>query len=427
MSEVTAASQPSEYNDIFIYPVNGSEESRINIKAGVVEFQYFEDLHSPCYTALMQVVNDGGNIGGVPSLYNNLPIRGGEKVTVHITTPWEKSSGKTPGVFELTFYVNSVRNYLQTKQIESFTLDLVSKEALLNLRKRITKKYKDKRIDEVVKVLMEAVEAEEPEIEKTQNTYNFIGNLRKPFTIAPLLAVRGIPEGATSKEAGYFFWQTRTGMKFKSIKKMIDDGTPFKYGYYLAMDNVNDEKSKWTTILTYTVDNNNIADNAAAGEYSTYRIYWNPHTFEFTEPDRSLFKPEQESLGTEDIEHAEVIDPEQITKPEFAHRIVSGVYNVGCLNKEVNTDVNMDQLEDVSQAISRYKSIFHQSLSMTVPVNVELQAGDVIKCYFPRVSAGDEPADYSQSGLYIIKELTHFFDPKQSYTAMRIVRDTSGD
>ena len=74
----------------------------------------------------MQVVNDGGNIGGVPSLYNNLPIRGGEKVTVHLTTPWEKSSGKTPGVFELTFYVNSVRNYLQTKQIESFTLDLVS-------------------------------------------------------------------------------------------------------------------------------------------------------------------------------------------------------------------------------------------------------------------------------------------------------------
>ena len=106
MSEVTAASQPSEYNDIFIYPVNGSEESRISIKTGVVEFQYFEDLHSPCYTALMQVVNDRGNIGGVPSLYNNLPIRGGEKVTVHLTTPWEKSSGKTPGVFELTFYVN---------------------------------------------------------------------------------------------------------------------------------------------------------------------------------------------------------------------------------------------------------------------------------------------------------------------------------
>ena len=62
---------------------------------------------------------------------------------------------------------------------------------------------------------------------------------------------------------------------------------------------------------------------------------------------------------------------------------------------------------------------------MTVGMNVELQAGDIIRCTFPQVS-GDDEIDDSQSGLYIIKELSHHMTSTRSYTALKIIRDTSG-
>ena len=52
--------------------------------------------------------------------------------------------------------------------------------------------------------------------------------------------------------------------------------------------------------------------------------------------------------------------------------------------------INMDEKEDVSQAISRYSSIFTQQVILQVPVNTALCAGDIIKCDFPQVSTEDE-------------------------------------
>ena len=44
--------------------------------------------------------------------------------------------------------------------------------------------------------------------------------MRKPFTLAPMLGVRGIPEGANKKSAGFFLWQTRKGMRFRSVETL---------------------------------------------------------------------------------------------------------------------------------------------------------------------------------------------------------------
>ena len=446
--------QASSYEEMIITPLVGDNDP-VDLKGGVTQFQYFEDLFSPILTARMEVVNTGAQLK-YNSVYNGLPIRGGEKVEIKIRTPWEmaQGSGEEP-MMTITMYVNSITNYVQTHQFESFILELVSREAIVNMRKRIVKKYKGKRIDELMKVILDSVEAEyeEEDIEKTQNTYNFIGNLRKPFTIAPMLASRGIPEGANSFDAGYFLWQTRKGHHFKSIKSIIEKKDDhYKYKYYFRMTQGGAEQANWTQIIDYAIDSTqNITGSSSFGEYATYRIYFNPNTFEFTEPHRSVFEPNgpgsvsvgfpngqatvtdnrpaRLGISTESIESADhEANPAKSDITEFAQRIVSGVYNVGCLDKEVNKGVNMDQLEDISQSISRYNSIFTQVLNMTIPCNPELCAGDVIECNFPRiaVSPTDVDQDTEQSGLYIIKEITHFFSPTKSYTAMKLTRDTSG-
>ncbi len=430
-----APTQGSTYDKITIYSLDGKTD--VDLRLGVVGLQYFEDLYSPAISAKMMVANTE-TVNG-KGVYNGLPIRGGEKVEIEITTPIEEHR-EEPGQFKITLYVNKMTDYVQEKQKEIFTLDLISKEGITNLNKRVIKKYKAKKISDIIKDFLKMVECEyeDEDIETTENAYNFIGNMRKPFTLAPMLASRAIPEGGKSTSAGFLFWQTRKGMKFKSIEKLCKEKKEEKVEEYVfSRDNIPlvDPEKSFRKVLSYAVANNNdVTGSQMKGEYSTYRIYFNPSDLTFTQPHESVFKPEgdteQEKMGSEETPISDEVDPKKIPKPEMAHRIVTGVYSCGTLEEKVagNDDkakINMDEKEDVSQAISRYSSIFTQQVILQVPVNVSLCAGDIIKCDFPQVSTEDE-IDDAQSGLYIIKEISHFFVANRSYSAMRLIRDTSG-
>ena len=63
---------------------------------------------------------------------------------------------------------------------------------------------------------------------------------------------------------------------------------------------------------------------------------------------------------------------------------------------------------------------------MTIPLNTNLKAGDILECEFPRIDQEKrkEP-DPEQSGLYLIKKLTHYFDATGSYTKLQLARDTT--
>ena len=76
----------------------------------------------------------------------------------------------------------------------------------------------------------------------------------------------------------------------------------------------------------------------------------------------------------------------------------------------------------------RYNIMFTQSLTMTVPSNTNLKAGNIIECLFPKTTAEAEADEFDQdqSGLYMIKELCHHFDTTGSYTSMKLIRDTFG-
>ena len=425
--------QGTTFEIVEIYPIGFEDDTSqaVDLRQGVVQFQYFEDLMSPVITAVMQVTSSGAGV------YNTLPIKGGEQVKMHFTTPIELQREET-GILELEMYVNHVTDYIQEKQKELFTLHLVSKEAIKNLNKRIIKKYKQKRIDEVIIDFLDILEAdyEKDNIEQTLNKVNFIGNMRKPLTLVPGLCSRAIPVGANSSSAGFFLWQTKSGIKFKSVEKIIENKeVAEEYVFNRKNEGLENPEVSFQKILTYgTQHNNNVMAAQRGGEYSTYRIYFNPYTFEFTDPSQSVFKPEeQESLGTEENKITEEANPKKIPNPEMAHRIVSGIYACGTLEEIADVNVstastipNQEHVEDVGQSISRYSSIFTEVITMTVALNPYLEAGDIIKCTYPKVSTEDE-VDHTQSGLYIIKEISHYMRGNKSYSALKVIRDTPGD
>ena len=104
-----AALDSSIYEEIIITSADGSKD--VDISSGVVMIGYYEDIFSPTITAKLQVVNDGGTVegedGSLQSIYNGLPLRGGEKVSIKI----KGNSETNPGLDfteERQFFVSSI-------------------------------------------------------------------------------------------------------------------------------------------------------------------------------------------------------------------------------------------------------------------------------------------------------------------------------
>ena len=107
--------------------------------------------------------------------------------------------------------------------------------------------------------------------------------------------------------------------------------------------------------------------------------------------------------------------------------MITGIVDIGTLEKDVSVDENADPFKYQSQALMRYNVLFTQSLTMTVPLNTNLKAGNIIECLFPKTTTSKKKEyDQEQSGLYMIKELCHHFDTEGSYTSMKLIRDTFG-
>ena len=432
---------------------SNDQKRTVDIRTGTVSIDYYEDIFSPTITAKIQVGNTGdsiqaqdneGNATGVfQSIYNGLPLRGGERVSLKIGG----NSGTNPGLDFATdekdyLYVSSISNVISESQREFFELNLVSREAITNETTRVPKKFPTSQSisDSVESIIKEYLKTDKiDKIDKTQNKYGFIGNLRKPFTVLVWLASKGVPE--TSKKdatAGYVFFQTQDGFNFRSIDNLISQ-TPRKsfndkeFVYdYTDVNQSGYERDNNFKILQYTTNRNqNLIEKLRLGTYSSYRMFYNPLTFEFTPPEQGTFKLNDYVSGVsnlgQELELPKISSSSNISLGDSPTRLITQVLDIGTMDPNVSKDGNSDPFKYQSQAIMRYNILFTQTLSMTVPSNTNLRAGDIITCNFPKISREDgKKYDDEQSGLYMIKELCHHFDTEGSYTSMTLIRDTFG-
>lgn len=428
-----SAIESAEYQEIVIESNDGSKT--VDLRLGVVSFRYYEDLFSPTITAKMIVVNTGGSVPGkddkYESIYSGLPLRGGERLAIKV-----KPNGNNPLLDFATnaedyFYVSSVTNIIREGQRELFALDLVSREAITNETTRIHDKFpRSLRISDAVRKIGKEHLKTDIDADETQNQYGFYGNLKRPFNILVWLASKAVPVDGL---AGFFFYQTKSGFKFKSVDKLISDGVsnknPITYTYYEAPKSpVESDDFK---ILNYGIErNNDLLKKLRLGTYSSFFAEFNPLTSEFSLPQNGKFNLNDYTNKTINLgdnpEVPKVVNDSSFTLADMPSRIISSVASVGTIDTGITIAQNGSGSLYQRQALMRYNLLFMQQLAMMVPINTNLEVGDVIKCNFPKVSATKE-YDREQSGLYMIKELCHSFDGTQSITSMKLIRDTYGE
>ena len=433
------------------FVIESADKSKtVDISEGVVAFTYFENIFSPYLTARVIVSNTAGSItgedGNKQTIYNGLPLRGGERVLVKIAgnSPTNKGLDFTKDVSEY-FYVASITNVLLDEGTESFTLNLVSREAITNETMRVGKKFptSEKISDSVKDIMKNYLRIPDNKVglvEETQNKYGFIGNMKKPFTLLTWLSAKSVSGKAKPSQdssAGYLFFQSFLGYNFCSIDHLMEQ-MPFTKDYVYNPSVIStDDPNKDFKILTYgTSRNQDLIGKLERGAYSSVRYYINPVSFK---PSISVFNSKDyvgkvNTLGDKPFPLPRINDDDEKTLGDLPSRIFVAMLDVGTLerdssddgwNDSVNRNANPERIH--SQAMMRYNQIFTQVVEITIPLNTNLLAGVIIRCIFPQLaqSKRGEP-DPELSGLYMIKELAHYFDGGGSYTKLKIVRDSFG-
>ena len=441
-----AAIDKSIYEKFIVESTNKGKT--VDIKEGVIAFTYFENIFSPYLTARVIVTNTSGTImgddGTMQSIYNGLPLRGGERVQIKIAGNSKENKGldfsKDPTQY---FYVASVTNVLLSEGSESFTLNLVSREAITNETVRVGKKFPTSQkisgsVEDILKNYLRADKI--GDIEETQNTYGFIGNLKKPFSIITWLASKSVSGKAKPGEdssAGYVFFETQEGFNFMSIDKIMESKPYDKDFVYKPGVISSDDPNKDFKILTYATNRNqDLIGKLERGAYSSVRYYVNPVSFV---PTISVFNAKDyqgkaNNLGDREIMLPKIDDKSDKTLGDLPSRIFVGMLDVGTLEKDASDEGwndpvkrNADPTRIHSQSMMRYNQIFTQVIDIQIPLNTNLTAGSIIRCVFPQLSkVKRKQPDPEISGLYMIKELAHYFDGNGSYTKLKIVRDSFG-
>jgi hypothetical protein len=185
-------------------------------------------------------------------------------------------------------------------------------------------------------------------------------------------------------------------------------------------------------ILDYYIDrNSDLLVKLRMGTYASRRIYFNPLDLSLSSLQQGVFKSSDylkntENLGQE-LELPKMSEGSDKTLGDYPSRIITSILDIGTMEKGVTTSENSDQSKYQSQALMRYNTMLTQTISMTIPLNSNLNAGDLIECEFPRSSPSEENEyDPATSGLYMIKELCHHYDKLNSYTKLKLIRDSFG-
>ena len=423
------------------------EGKTIDIKNVVASIDIYEDLLCPCLSAKIVIVSAGGSIedesGELTTLYEGAKIRGGELVRIAI----DPNSGRNLPI-DLTLYVRSVSEVTRDDEKEFFTIDLVSREAIINEGSFVQKIYgKDIPLSTHVQDIIGQYFPEvQSTVDETANNFGFSGNQMKAFEALVMLASKAVPKNGGGESssgldatAGYFFYQTRDGFQFRSIDALISQdvkGKFFKTDQVISSyteGEIADCKIEFFDVKK----NQDLVDMLKKGAYSTDRRYFDPNTFTVDSPKLGSIYSGKDYVTQGATNLGVPFDPSELNLSEsnfsftddFPTLIETATYDLGTFTgKEVKTERNFDISQVSSQKKMRYNTLFTQIIKVQLPLNSYLFAGDLIEITVPKITSGDsKDIDTEQvSGVYMIEQVCHHYDPVGSFTSLAGLRDTYG-
>jgi hypothetical protein len=401
----------------------------VDISRGLVSFQYYESILENSIKATVTFADTGFRDSGDGGIHeeSDVDIQGGEKVFFEVTDELGNILKFTDDDHQ--FRILSVPNTTEHTQQLIITVNLCTREYLQNelVDYYITKRYDGNISDSVEKILKEVLKTpKELDIELTQNKFNFIGHLEKVFGKLVWLAKRSVPDlpKIKGKSAGYFFYETADGFKFKSIDSLLSQEPKRKliFNNTVFLPEDYDAKILNQPEFSPTI---NVMKKLRMGTYEN-KLY----TFDFYDNNYE----EKDVNGTGVLAAKKL--PELLDDITGPSRITSPVRDTGVLplgntlkaQLEKAKETNFDIENILNQSFMRYNQLFAVRTSVTIFADITLRAGDIVFCDFPEISSkANKIISTKKSGNYLIVDLCHYTTPNgPNYTKLNLVRDSFG-
>ena len=392
---------------------NGSSlEEDYDITRGNPSINYYESVTSPSISMTVSFID-------IDQMVSQEGITGGEMIDLEVIIPDFDQKFKIESKKQ-KLVLNSVRDVVTSTNKQTATLEFVSDESLVNETCRVNKKFTGN-VTQIVKELLQSEPKgiqtkKEIKSDDAVNKYSFVGNLKRPFETIQWLCPKA---QASSRNFGFLFFENRDGYHFKSVENLLKQDPEF---LYQKPDRPTETDLR--IIESRLNQSNDVGMNARMGMYSNKTIYIDlqNEAHEVIDFNVSEFKSKKP---------LKVIDTLKDKPTRMMFRILDqGALQSGAAKKEVEKRNELAVYQNLSYI--RNNLLFSQSLNISVPINPELRAGQMIEVQFPLKSKENQDTtnkfgkdkDNDISGKYLISELRHVIGDGRSSTQLNLIRDT---
>jgi len=432
-NQIVSKSAEASFIDRIDIISNKDPSKTVSVANGTIRLMYYESILQDTIRATVTFADTGNAVDNKTAL-EGLPIVGQEKVQI-------KFKDNNEETLDLVLYVNKVTPLADDTTKSMVQLDLVSKEYILNEKIRLNTRFDGKISDHIRKILTDQnylATKKKLDIEETTNTYNFIGNNKKPYYAMNWLSKKSVPNLSKAKgnTAGYFFYETAEGFKFKSIDSMLSQEKKKSIIYNQTPDSrgVNLPSGYDAKALDYSKDNRvDVQEKLQMGAFSTRTVLFDPFTcyYEVLTPNAKE-KEKSLKLGGKELP---VLNPEfnRAGQNKDFSRTTYMLLDKGSLPTgdtkqqiEKSREENFEPKDILNQAIMRYNQLYSIKTTITIAGDFSLHAGDAIFMDAPELAPETKDVSKENGGLYIIADLCHYISTKETYTKLNLVRDSFG-
>lgn len=424
-------------SQITLFEITSNYSSKtVNIARGITEFNYYESILDNTVRATATIIDAGyrqGEQTGSLLEEKDANLNVGEFVNIKLI---DGNGVELKFTGDNKFRVLVIKNTQDDVNKTSFTAHMTSPEYFDDTKSKnaVNKRY-DGKIDESIrKILTECIKTKKNiDADPCLNNYNFLGRNQTPFHVCTWLASRSIPDvqGSNQNLAGYFFYETSEGYKFKSIDKLLSLKPKAIYIYNQLIQS-SPPPGYTGKILLHSFDETSdlkkLMQTGALGQTELRTFDTKPgNTYSQSEFNYTNQFNQSNNAGNAPIKYGE--DQGETTR-RFFNVTDYGHTPSGSTSQQTSKSKN-EQNYDINgimrQAMMRYNSLYSIKLSIIIAGDFNLKAGDLVHCDFPEVS-GNEKKTYSakRSGIYMISDLCHRITKDGCFTGLNLVRDSIG-
>jgi hypothetical protein len=383
----------------------------------VIGIEIYEDIFATFITGKLMIKD-------AQALMNLLPLVGEESIRLQVSTPSLPESA----AYKREFFIYKMDDVIKTSARETlYVLHFISKEAITDLNRKISKAYSGKVSDIVSKIIKDPdglSTTKTTNIEETKNKIKYTSNFWRPSKNMQFLTDNA--ESVTGSPS-YLFFENKYGFNFVSLETLYT-GTPLQQRFIadnytaeinpLGGSSASIERDYQRVLDMQTPATFNYMDRIASGFYGSEIIYYDILTKQYV---HTGYVPDFKKDGKH-------LNPHQTWTENNPSRPKALLLHE---NQYYNNFEGFDVTSN-TKIVQKRKALLAQAESNKVIITVfgrmDYSAGQRVYLNVPvtgQISATNtDPEDKLLSGNYLIAALCHFINRESHECTIELIKDS---